>query len=112
VCTWNLVRWRDENVWESEDGLSRHYLCDRAYFWDGPLCWIDNTTLAVWGYGSDDDWLQPAVRLFDVTTGKEQDWFPGPDISPQKRDPWPLGGTGFLAFHLPEGGVRLSRLTE
>jgi len=99
VSTWSLRQWLNDNVWESEDGSSRRWLCERAYYWDGPFCWIDGTTLAIWGYGSDDDWLLPAVRLFDVVTGEERGWFPGPDISPQKRNPWPRGATGFLAFH-------------
>ena len=78
IVTWNLRRWLQENVWESEDGPSRKELCWRDYFWDGPLCWIDGQTLAVWGYGDDDAELIPAVRLFDVASGQELRWFPGP----------------------------------
>jgi len=77
VAAWSVDRWF-ANVWESEDGPSRHRLCYRDYFWDGPLCWLDDTRLAVWGYGEDDTWLVPAVRIFDVTSGLEQRWFPGP----------------------------------
>jgi hypothetical protein len=82
VVTWNLRRWLEENVWEAEDGPTRKELCQRTYFWDGPLCWIDETTLAVWGYGEDDRHLRPAVLLFDVETGgnwpEPERWFPGP----------------------------------
>lgn len=79
VTTWNLQRWVQDNVWESEDGSSRKSLCQRDYYWDGPLCWIDGYTLAVWGYGNDDGWLIPAVRLFDVRSGTELCWFAVPD---------------------------------
>jgi hypothetical protein len=78
VVTWDLRRWVRENVWESEDGPSKRSLCGRAYYWDGPLCWVGPGRLAVYGYGGDDEWLIPAVRLFDVTTGREERWFPGP----------------------------------
>jgi hypothetical protein len=79
VTIWNLHRWLQENVWESEDGPSYRSLCQREYSWDGPLCWINEQTLAVWGYGEDDEWLIPALRLFDVRTGKETGWFAGPE---------------------------------
>jgi hypothetical protein len=78
VSTWSVRRWLAENPWESENGPTRKDLCGRAYFWDGPLCWVGPDRLAVWGYGQDDEWLRPAVRLFDVTTGTETGWFPGP----------------------------------
>jgi hypothetical protein len=79
VIIWNLRHWIRENVWESEDGPSRKTLCQRHYYWDGPLCWIDSHTLAVWGYGDDEEWLIPAVRLFNVTSGEELPWFAGPE---------------------------------
>ena len=79
VTSWSLADWIGGNVWESEDGPSKHALCHRSYFWDGPLCWVGDRTLAVWGYGTDDDWLLPAVRLFDVASGEETGWFPGPE---------------------------------
>jgi hypothetical protein len=78
VATWNISRWLQENIWESEDGPSKKYFCQRAYCWDGPLCWIDDQHLAVWGYGGDDEWLIPAACIFNVMTGKLVRWFPGP----------------------------------
>jgi hypothetical protein len=78
VVTWNAGLWRTTNVWESEDGPSRSILCWRAYLWDAPICWTDETTLAVWGIGDDDQAMIPGVRLFDVTLGAERFWFPGP----------------------------------
>jgi hypothetical protein len=78
VAAWSIRRWLRENVWESEDGMSKHVLCDRSYFWDGPLCWVGEDRLAIWGHGEDDEWLIPAVRIFNVMNGKEERWFPGP----------------------------------
>ena len=78
VRCWNLQKWVSSNVWESEDGESVRKLCARDYFWDGPLCWIDNKTLAVWGFGRDDECLIPAILLFDVESGKRIRWFAGP----------------------------------
>jgi hypothetical protein len=78
VATWSLRRWLHDNAWESEDGESKLSLCWRGCYWDGPLCWVGEDRLAVWGLGQDAEWLLPAVRIFDVTTGKEERWFPGP----------------------------------
>jgi len=78
VVTWNLHKWLNENCNESEFGTSHRKLCDRDHFWNGSLCWVSNSTLAVWGYGSDDLCMVPAARLFDVTTGRELRWFSGP----------------------------------
>lgn len=78
IATWSISNWLQENLWESEDGPSKKYLCQRDYYWDGPFCWIDDRHLAVWGYGGDDLWLIPAVRIFDVESGEQVRWFPGP----------------------------------
>jgi hypothetical protein len=78
VRSWDLARWLHENPWEGEDGPSIRSLCWREYFWDAPMCWLDEQTLAVYGFGEDVDWIIPAVRVFDVTTGEELRWFPGP----------------------------------
>jgi hypothetical protein len=78
VSTWNLPRWLHDNIWESESGESKKYFCRRYYYWDGPLCWLDDHHLAVWGYGEDDRWLIPAVRIFNVVTGEQERWFAGP----------------------------------
>jgi len=60
VETWNLRHWLEANVWESEDGDSKKTLCLRDY-WDGPLCWIDDNRLVVWGYGLESQWQIPAL---------------------------------------------------
>ncbi len=42
------------------------------------MCWVSSNLLAVWGFGDDDECMVPAARIFDVNTGKEVTWFPGP----------------------------------
>ena len=76
--SWSARRWVQENVWESEDGPTRRDLAGRVWHWHSPLCWVGDHRLAVWGCGRDADWLIPAVRVFDVTDGRETHWFPGP----------------------------------
>lgn len=101
VTTWSLSRWLDENVWESEDGPTRKSLSMREYCWGRPLCWIDEQTLAVWGHGSDDEWMIPAVTLWDVPSGREIDWFAGPEIADHDEIGWregPVGAGGMLFF--------------
>ena len=81
IRTWDVWDWLEKNPWESEDGSSARYIAYRWYYWVGPMCWLDETTLAVWGYGEDDAWLLPAVCLYDVVSGKRRSWFPGPEIA-------------------------------
>jgi hypothetical protein len=142
VVTWSLRRWLEGNPWESEDGPSRQSLCQRWYFWDGPRCWIGDRTLAVWGYGTDEENLIPAALLFDAESGRQVRWFAGPvetfvfdrylfsysaeagtsawDVTTGERL---LNDASFCptAYHpgasqfvsvLPDGGFRLSRLVE
>ena len=71
VRTWNIDRWMGENVWESEDGPTVKTLLWRSYYWDGPICWVGNNRLAVWGIGEDDYALIPAIRIFNVVDGTE-----------------------------------------
>lgn len=82
--SWNLSAWLS-NVWESEDGPTVKELAQRDYFWNGPVCWIHNTTLAFWGWGRDDDWLVPAAVLVDARDGQMLQWFPGPDVRKSRR---------------------------
>ena len=98
IDAWDLKRWFGENVWESEDGRSKVRLCWRGYFWDGPLCWTDDRTVAVWGYGKDDDWLIPAVRLFDVISGRETFWFAGPEAISRKTSDCLLDPSSSMVF--------------
>jgi hypothetical protein len=82
LLTWSGRRWRTENAWEFENGPTKQKLTLRWYFWNAPMCWIDNRTLAVWGYGEDEQSMLPAVCLYDGTSGKLKDWFPGPEKGP------------------------------
>lgn len=86
VLWWSLERWLAGNVWESEEASPSP--CARNGFWGGPICWIDETTLAVWGIGSDESWLLPGVRLFEMPTGRERRWFPGPPSSRKGCEFW------------------------
>lgn len=142
VTTWDLHRWLRDNPWESEDGPSKRWLCQRSYFWDGPLCWIGDRTVAVWGYGNDDENLIPAALLFDAETGRLTRWFAGPAGSfafdryllsystEAGTSVWDVAtgerllhdatfcptayhpGAGRFITVLPGGGFRLSRLVE
>jgi hypothetical protein len=77
-CVWEVGRWLDDNVWESEDGPSRLDLCQRDYHWNVPMCWTAEDRLAVSGIGGDDEAMLAGVRVFDVTTGAEGTAFAGP----------------------------------
>lgn len=108
VTAWPLDRWlADPGV--AEDRQLRRVLNQRAYFWDGPMCWIDDTTLAVWGWGEDDEWLLPAVELIDVVEPAMVDWFPGPQVRPpvawppRKRPPALFFDTWLFAVHADLG---------
>lgn len=79
---WDLSRWLDENVWESEDGKSVATLCDAGYYWDRPMCWVDYNTVAWWGIGEDDLAMVPAIVLHDMEKGSERAIFPGPPGGP------------------------------
>ena len=87
IRSWSLRSWLEQNPWESEDGPSLKTIASRAYYWDGPICWIDDSTIAVWGWGEDDEWLLSAVRLMDVRSGEQKSWFPGPET--RKPRAWP-----------------------
>ncbi len=98
--SWNLPAWLS-NPWESEDGPTSRNLVWRDYFWDGPLCWINNTTLVFWGWGRDDDWLVPAAVVMDINGGNVLRWFPGPKV--RKSQVWPprkLADSFFYDRHL------------
>lgn len=63
---WDLQAWLDDDVWESEDGVTRRYLAARSYYWDHGMCWIDAHHVALEGIGSDDDHMVAGARIFDV----------------------------------------------
>ncbi len=78
IVSWSINDWF-HNIWESENGSSKLNLVERNYFWQGSICWINHNTVAVWGYGNDDENLIPAVCIFNVETGKMTNWFPDPE---------------------------------
>jgi hypothetical protein len=75
---WSLQRWLAADRWESEDGPTRQVLCQRAYYWNGPMCWIDRNRLAIGGIGIDDEAMLDGVRIFDAETGAQTGAFAGP----------------------------------
>jgi predicted NAD-dependent protein-ADP-ribosyltransferase YbiA (DUF1768 family) len=78
VRVWSIDRWLEQNVWESEDGPSVRDGEGRVYFWDGPLCWLDHRTIAVWGYGNDEESMLDAAVIWDVESGDRSKWIAGP----------------------------------
>lgn len=78
VRVFDLQRWLGENPWEAEGGASVRYLSLCAYFWDRPVAWVDEDTVALWGEGEDELDLVPAVSLHDVSTGRRVQTFYGP----------------------------------
>jgi len=74
--------------WESEDGESKKGSMSTLVYWDSPLCWTGDDKLAVWGYGEDDEWLIPAVRLLNANSGSEVAWFAGPEIAAKDGATW------------------------
>ena len=85
VRCWDLARWLNENVWESEDGPSVTTLCDAGYYWNRPLCWIDDHTVAWWGIGNDDEIMVPAIVVHDMNGGEDKVIVPGPLKGPTKH---------------------------
>src|SRR5215470_16452554 len=70
---WSIDRWLSENVWESEDGPTKIYLCQRAYYWGEAITWIDEKYVAVGGIGDDDILMIDGVRIFDITSSPDLD---------------------------------------
>lgn len=65
---WNVEDWCLSNVWESEDGPSKRFMCGRVYYWNHAVCWIDETRLAIGGIGEDEDEMIDGARIFDITS--------------------------------------------
>jgi hypothetical protein len=86
--TWSLREWTDRNPWESEDGQSVRSMPWRAYRWSDPMCWTGDHVLAVWGYGEDDQWMIPAVTLYDVRSGEAVRRFAGPETAATEGTDW------------------------
>ena len=61
---WDLGRWLDGNVWETEDGSSLMSLAYRDYYWDHGMCWLDSDRIGLAGIGDDDDRMIDGARIF------------------------------------------------
>jgi hypothetical protein len=75
---WDVRRWRREYVYEAEDGESAHILRQVRYYWDKPMCWLDETRLAVSGIGADDEAMIAGVEIYDARSAVLLARFPGP----------------------------------
>ena len=78
VAIWNLEDWLQSNPYESEDGESRRELAFRNYYWNVPICWIDENRVAVAGIGFDDEAMLDGARIFDVAARRELAPIAGP----------------------------------
>ncbi|MEO8549473.1 MAG: hypothetical protein ABI678_05855 [Kofleriaceae bacterium] len=107
VSAWSVDGWL-ANPYESEDGPSLQRLGQRAYFWDGPMAWLDDRRLLLWGYGEDDEWLIPAAVIRDTHTGEIERWFAGVPRGELWFDRWLHAATGLaLTVWDVERGARL-----
>lgn len=77
---WSVDRWLSENIWESEDGLTKREVCARTWYWNHGVTWLDEETVAIGGIGDDDDKIVDGARVFDITST-------GP-ASPEWRSDW------------------------
>jgi hypothetical protein len=75
---WDAHGWLNDNPWESEDGPTRRRLCQRAYRWDAPMCWIADDVLAISGVGPDKEVMLDGLRVFNAGNGDEINTFAGP----------------------------------
>ena len=80
VEVWNIDAWlgKQGNVWESEDGPTKHSLTNAGYLWNRPLCWLDDETVAIWGRGDDDADMEAAIGIYSVESGTLSKWIEGP----------------------------------
>jgi hypothetical protein len=65
-----------------EDGRSARRLRQAGYYWDKPMCWLDNTPLPMSGIGADDEAMSPGVEIYDANSGMVTANFAGPQGQP------------------------------
>ena len=98
VCAWNLRNWLS-NAYESEDGESKRELILRDYFWNGPMCWIDDRRIAIEGIGMDDEKIIRGATIFDAQSGQQLAQFAGPS--------GPYFSDGARFFSVEDDGLHL-----
>jgi hypothetical protein len=105
IVVWRTDAWLGPggNAWESEDGPTKFdiYETGAEYFWDRPLCWVDDDTLAFWGRGDDDTELENAVGIYSLPERKLLCWIDGP----QAREGLLAHDDGVLIAISPRLGV-------
>ncbi|MBM9509210.1 hypothetical protein [Actinacidiphila acididurans] len=72
-AVWDLDRWLEIEVWESEDGPSRVDVCGREYYWDHAMTWLGSARVAVEGIGDDEEDMRPGARILDTTRTAQGD---------------------------------------
>ncbi|VAW70262.1 hypothetical protein MNBD_GAMMA09-1602 [hydrothermal vent metagenome] len=81
VSSWSIKNWIEKNPWEFVSSASMVSHTGKEYFWGQPVCWVNNNTVCIWGWGQDDCQVLPAVSFYDVETGERTGWLCGPDGS-------------------------------
>jgi len=128
---WSLERWLGGDMWESEDGPSRHRLAWRLYRWNNPWCWLDDEHLVIGGIGEAGDAMLDGFEIYQVETGNRTGMVAGPrgqlfadarrlySASPDGLEVWdPDTGErtgsvpGFVPTHHHVGSAELAVLEE
>jgi hypothetical protein len=113
---WDARQWRFDYVYEPEDGLSARTVRHVAYYWDKPMCWLDDSTLVLAGVGADDEAMIPGAEIYDVNSAVKITAFAGPagplfcdrdqlySASPGGLEVWDIGSgvnTGVVPGFVP-----------
>jgi hypothetical protein len=69
---WNIRRWIEDNVWESEDGPTRKTIAMRHYYWGGAMAWVDERRIAIFGIGDDELEMIDGARIFDAAVPSDK----------------------------------------
>jgi hypothetical protein len=75
---WDARRWRHGYAYEPEDGGSAHAVRAVNYYWDEPVCWLDERRIALSGIDTDDQLMIPGVEIYNVETEALVTKFAGP----------------------------------
>ena len=73
----DIEKWL-QDPWHTDDDESYDIPKFSHYYWDGPICWINDTLLAIYGFGQDDLNMLDAVLIYDADSKEFVSWFPGP----------------------------------